>query len=229
MLAQRERPENRLNDVPEIHARPKIVGARIKRTEDPRLLTGRGAYTDDRQVARALHVAFRRSDQAHARIRAIDCAAARAAPGVVAVFTAEDLGDAVKPLLATSRMANYHATPILPLARGKVRYVGEPVVGIVAESRYQAEDALALIAIDYEPLPLAADPEQALRAGAPLLHEDAGTNVIVSREFKRGDADAAFVVGAGARARAASACTAKPRSPSSRAPIWPNTMRAAMR
>jgi carbon-monoxide dehydrogenase large subunit len=181
-----------LNDVPEIHARPKIVGARIKRTEDPRLLTGRGAYTDDRQVVRALHVAFRRSDQAHARIRGIDCAAARAAPGVVAVFTAEDLVDAVKPLLATSRMANYHATPILPLARGKVRHVGEPVVGVVADSRYQAEDALALIAIDYEPLPLAADPEQALRAGAPLLHEEAGTNVIVSREFKRGDPDAAF-------------------------------------
>jgi aerobic carbon-monoxide dehydrogenase large subunit len=181
-----------MNDLPEIHARPKIVGARIKRTEDPRLLTGRGAYTDDRQVARALHVAFRRSDQAHARIRAIDCVAARAAPGIVAVFTAEDLADAVKPLLATSRMANYHATPILPLAGAKVRYVGEPVVGVVAESRYQAEDALALIDIRYQPLPLAADPEQALRPGAPLLHEDAGTNVIVAREFKRGDAEAAF-------------------------------------
>src|SRR5215469_14256560 len=85
-----------MNDAPEIHARPKIVGARIRRTEDPRLLTGLGAYTDDRPVARALHVAFRRSDQAHARIRSIDCAAARAAPGVVAVFTAEDLADVVK-------------------------------------------------------------------------------------------------------------------------------------
>ena len=95
-------------------------------------LTGLGAYTDDRQVVRVLHVAFRRSDQSHARIRAIDCSAARAAPGVVAVFTAEDLSDQVKPLVATSRMANYYATPILPLARGKVRYVGEPVVGIVA-------------------------------------------------------------------------------------------------
>src|ERR1700735_4743257 len=113
-----------MNDLPEIHARPKIVGARIKRTEDPRLLTGRGAYTDDRQVARGLHVAFRRSDQAHTRTRAIDCEAARAATGVVAVFTAEDLADAVKPLLATSRMANYHATPILPLPHAKVRYVG---------------------------------------------------------------------------------------------------------
>jgi carbon-monoxide dehydrogenase large subunit len=140
-----------MTDAPDIHARPKLVGARIKRTEDPRLLTGSGAFTDDRHVMRALHVAFRRSDQPHARIRAIDCAAARAAPGVVAIITAEDFADSVKPLVATSRMVNYHATPILPLARGKVRYVGEPVVGVVAEDRYLAEDAAELLAIDYEP------------------------------------------------------------------------------
>ncbi len=180
-----------MNDTTEIHARPKIVGARIKRTEDPRLLTGSGAFTDDREPARVLHAAFRRSDQSHARIRAIDCAAARAAPGVIAVLTADDLSE-VKPLIAKSRMANYHPTPILPLARGKVRYVGEPVVGVIAESRYQAEDALELIVIDYEPLPLVIDPEQAVRPNAPLLHEDAGTNVLVAREFKRGDVDAAF-------------------------------------
>ena len=94
----------------------KIIGARIKRTEDPRLLTGVGAYTDDRQVARLLHVAFRRSEHAHARIASIDCAAARAAPGVIAVLTARDF-DAVKPLLATSRMKGYYATPIHALAR----------------------------------------------------------------------------------------------------------------
>jgi aerobic carbon-monoxide dehydrogenase large subunit len=181
-----------MNDAPEIYARPKIIGARIKRTEDPRLLTGRGAYTDDRQVPQAAHVAFRRSEQSHARIRAIDCAAARAAPGVVAVFTADDWRDVVRPLIATSRMANYYATPIFPLARDKVRYVGEPVAGVVAGNRYQAEDAAALIAIDYEPLPLIVDPEQAVRVGAPLLHDEAGTNVIVSREFKRGDVEAAL-------------------------------------
>jgi carbon-monoxide dehydrogenase large subunit len=181
-----------MGDVAEIHTRPKIVGARIKRTEDPRLLTGRGAYTDDRQPARMLHAAFRRSDQSHARIRGIDCSAARVAPGIVAVFAAEDLSDAVRPVFASSRMKDYYATPILPLARGKVRYVGEPVVGIVAESRYHAEDALELVTIDYEPLPVVIDPEDAVRAGAPLLHEEAGTNVLVSREFKRGDVDAAL-------------------------------------
>ncbi|HWZ09692.1 MAG TPA: xanthine dehydrogenase family protein molybdopterin-binding subunit [Xanthobacteraceae bacterium] len=180
-----------MNDAPEIHARPKIVGARIKRTEDPRLLTGLGAYTDDRQVMRVLHVAFRRSDQAHARIRSIDCSAARAAPGVVAVLTAEDLSAAVRPLVATSRMPNYYPTPLLPLAQHKVRYVGEPVVGVIAQSRYDAEDALELIAIDYEPLAAVSDPEAAARSGAALLHEEAGSNVLVSREFKRGDVDAA--------------------------------------
>ena len=175
----------------EIHARPKIVGASVRRNEDPRLLTGAGSYTDDRQVNQPLHVAFKRSDHSHARIRAIDCGAARAAPGVVAVFAAADLAE-VKPLFATSRMPGYHATPIMPLARDKVRYVGEPVVGVVAESRYLAEDALEFVDIDYDPLPLVIDPEAAVRAGAPLLHEDAGTNVLVAREFKRGDAEAAI-------------------------------------
>ena len=154
-------------------------------------MTGLGAYTDDRQVMRVLHVAFRRSDQAHARIRSIDCSAARAAPGVVAVLTAEDLSAAVRPLVATSRMPNYYPTPLLPLAQHKVRYVGEPVVGVIAQSRYHAEDALELIAIDDEPLAAVSDPEAAARSGAALLHEEAGTNVLVSREFKRGDVDAA--------------------------------------
>jgi carbon-monoxide dehydrogenase large subunit len=176
----------------ELNLRPKIVGARIKRTEDPRLLTGLGSFVDDRQVAGVLHVAFRRSDQAHARIRAIDTAAAQAAPGVAAVFTAAEFEDVVKPLRATSRMRGYYATPIRALAHEKVRYVGEPIAGVVAESRYLAEDAAERVAIDFEPLPHAADPVEAARPGAPLLHEEAGTNVLVAREFKRGDVDAAL-------------------------------------
>jgi carbon-monoxide dehydrogenase large subunit len=181
-----------MSEATEIHARPKLIGARIKRVEDPRLLTGRGFYTDDCRVAGVLHVAFRRSDHSHARILGIDCTAARASAGVVAVFTAQDFDGFVKPLVATSRMVNYYATPIFPLAREKVRYVGEPVVGIVALSRYQAEDAAGCVVIDYNPLPVICDPEQAASADAPLLHEEAGTNVLVSREFKRGDVDEAF-------------------------------------
>jgi len=156
-----------MTDGAEIHARPKIVGARIKRTEDPRLLSGTGAFADDRQTPRVLHVAFRRSEHSHAHIKAIDCGAARKADGVVAVFTAEDLAATVAPLLATSRMKGYHATPILPLARGKVRYVGEPVVGIVAQSRYLAEDALEMIDIEFEPLPFVVDPLESLRPNGP--------------------------------------------------------------
>ena len=114
------------------------------------------------------------------------------APGVIAVLTAEDLADAVKPLLATSRMRGYYATPILALASGKVRYVGEPIVGVVAESRYLAEDAAELIAIDFEPLAAVSDPVEAIKPGAPLLHDEARTNVLLSREFKRGDVDAAI-------------------------------------
>ena len=197
-------------------ARPKIIGARIKRTEDPRLLTGLGSYTDDRQVARVLHVAFRRSEHAHARIVSVDCTAARAAPGVVAVLTAEDLEN-VRPLLATSRMKGYYATPILPLARHKVRHVGEAIVGVIAESRYLAEDAAELVDIDFEPLELPADALAARRAGAPLLHEEAGTNVLVAREFKRGDVDAAFAgaavtVGGRFRMRRHTALAIEPRA-----------------
>ena len=132
--------------------RPRNVGAPIKRTEDPRLLTGRGEYSADRKPDRPLHVAFLRSGQPHARIVRIDTTAAQAAPGVVAVFTAESIADDFKPVIPFSRMPNYYATPILPLASGKVRYVGEAVVAVIAASRYLAEDALDLIEVDYEPL-----------------------------------------------------------------------------
>src|SRR5882672_7618682 len=165
------RARRSMTDPAEI-TRPKIIGARIKRTEDPRLLTGLGSYVDDRQVARVLHVAFRRSEHAHARILSIDTTAASAAPGVVAVLTAAEL-DHIKPLRATSRMKGYYATPILALAHEKVRYVGEPIVGVVAESRYLAEDAAELIEIEYDPFEVVIDPVEAARDVAPLLHEDA--------------------------------------------------------
>ena len=170
--------------------RPKNVGAPIKRTEDPRLLTGNGEYTADRKPDRPLHLAFLRSGQPHARIVRIDTAAARGAPGVVAVFTAEDIAEDFKPVIPFSRMPNYFATPILPLASGKVRYVGEAVVAVIATSRYLAEDALELIEVDYEPLGAIARAELAVADDAPLLHEEAGTNVLIAREFKKGDAAA---------------------------------------
>jgi carbon-monoxide dehydrogenase large subunit len=167
--------------------RPRNVGAPIKRTEDPRLLTGNGEYTADRKPDRALHLAFLRSGQPHARIERIDTAAALAAPGVVAVFTAEDIAGDFRPVIPFSRMANYYATPIVPLASRKVRYVGEPVVAVVATSRYLAEDALEFIEVDYETLGAISRAELAVADDAPILHEEAGTNVLIAREFKKGD------------------------------------------
>ena len=164
----------------------------IKRTEDPRLLTGRGEYSADRKPDRPLHIAFLRSGQPHARIARIDTTAAQTAPGVVAVFTAESIADDFKPVIPFSRMPNYYATPILPLASGKVRYVGEAVVAVIAASRYLAEDALDLIEVDYEPLRAIVRTELAVAADAPLLHEEAGTNVLVAREFRKGDVGRRF-------------------------------------
>jgi carbon-monoxide dehydrogenase large subunit len=175
-----------------VELRPKLVGKRVKRTEDPRFLTGVGRYVDDMNPAGTLHTALRRSDQPHARIIGFDVGEAFSVPGVVAIYDASDLENDVKPAIPTSRMPGYYATPIWPLARGKVRYVGEPVIAVVAESRYAAEDALEHITIEYEPLPFAIRQVDAVKDDAPLLHEEAGTNTIIRREFKRGDVDSAF-------------------------------------
>jgi carbon-monoxide dehydrogenase large subunit len=170
--------------------RPRHVGMPIRRTEDPRLLTGNGEYTADRKPDRALHVAFRRSEQPHATILRVDATQALTAPGVVAVFTADDVAEDYKPVIPFSRMPNYYATPITALASKKVRYVGEAVVAVIAEDRYLAEDALELIDIEYAPLGAVTDPEDAASEHAPLLHEEAATNVLIAREFKKGDAAA---------------------------------------
>jgi carbon-monoxide dehydrogenase large subunit len=181
--------------------RPRHVGMPIRRTEDPRLLTGNGEYAADRKPDRALHVAFRRSEQPHARILRIDATQALTAPGVVAVFTADDVAENYKPVIPFSRMPNYYATPITALASKKVRYVGEAVVAVIAEDRYLAEDALELIDIAYAPLGAVTDPEYAASENAPLLHEEAATNVLIAREFKKGDA-AADIAAAHVRVRA---------------------------
>ena len=175
-----------------VELRPKLVGARVKRTEDPRLLTGTGQYVDDIKLAGTVHVAILRSDQPHALIREIRVGDTSTVPGLIGIYDWTDIENDVRPAIPTSRMKGYYATPYWPLARGKVRYVGEPVVAVVADSRYAAEDALGLIEIDYEPLPFAIRQVDAVREDAPLLHEEAGTNVIVERTFMRGDIDDAI-------------------------------------
>ena len=124
----------------------RYFGQPIKRNEDPRLLTGQALFVDDVHLPGMLHVAVLRSDLAHARIYSIDLSAARARPGVLAVYTADDLGDYWKPgplLVPPPPIANieFHQRTQVPLAKGKVRHAGEALVMVVAESRYVAEDA----------------------------------------------------------------------------------------
>ncbi len=167
-------------------------GARIKRSEDPQLLTGQAQFTDDVHLPGMLHVAFTRSAFAHATLTSVDVTAARSLPGVIAVFTAEDLGDfwQPSPLLVPPPPAQHvvfnERTPG-QLAKDKVRYVGEPIVMVVADSRYIAEDAAELVEVEYEPLPAVVDLERALDHESALVHEDVGSNAAAHVIQTKGD------------------------------------------
>ncbi len=171
---------------------PKMVGARVSRREDWRFLTGHGSYVDDYRPPGLLHAAFLRSPHAHATIEHIETAAARAMPGVVAVITGDELARMAKPVRAASRMSQYRETGFPPLAVGKVRYMGEAVTAVVAESRYIAEDALDAILVDYDPLPAVVDATAACESESAILHDEAESNVLLAREFSSGDVEAAI-------------------------------------
>ncbi len=171
-------------------------GARIPRNEDARLLTGRAQFVDDVRLDGMLHVAFRRSEYAHARLLAVDPSAARARDGVVAVYTAADLGDYWRPgplLVPPPPIAGlvFHPATQMPLAKDKVRHVGEPIAMVVATSRYVAEDAVDDIVVDAEPLEAVVDIERALEPGAPLIHESLGSNLAAHVVQRKGDYAAA--------------------------------------
>lgn len=170
----------------------RYFGQPIKRNEDPRLLTGQALFVDDVQLPGLLHAAFLRSNYAHARLLSIDVTAAQAMPGVVAVYTADDLGDYWKPgplLVQPPPVADlvFNERTQVPLAKDKVRHVGEPIAVVVAESRYLAEDAAERIAVEYEPLPAVVDLEQALKPGAPLVHDDLEQNLNAHVIQRKGD------------------------------------------
>ncbi len=174
---------------------PNMLGLPIKRGEDPRLVSGSGAYLEDLVLPGLLHLAFARSPHAHARIGQIDASAARSLPGVVAIATAGDV-DAVFPADLPGdwpgEFEDDHRPPNKVLARNKVRFVGEAVVAVLAETRAQAEDAVDAIEIDYEPLQAVSDPEAALEPGAPLLYEEFGTNLAHRLVKRGGNVEAAF-------------------------------------
>ena len=169
----------------------RTVGARIPRNEDPRLLQGRGCFVDDIQPAGVLHAAVLRSPHAHARIVAIDATRARALPGVALVLTAADLGelDQPTPLLIPNPALTHPRTP-RPLAADEVRYVGEPVALVVADSRYLAEDALEAIEVTWQALPVIASLDAARAEGAPLVHADVPGNRAARLAQRVGDPDA---------------------------------------
>ena len=165
------------------------VGQPLERSEDLRLLRGRGRYADDLPVSpRTLNAAILRSPHAHAEIERIDIAEAMSMPGVARVITGEDVRQHSDPFLVALRQPLHQ----WPLAVGRVRYVGEPVAVVIADDRYLAEDAVDAVQVSYKPLPSVIDPEEAASEAAPLVHEEAGTNLVSVRDFTYGDPDSAF-------------------------------------
>src|SRR5215471_16463399 len=172
-----------------------LIGARLPRLEDQPLLIGKGRFIDDIASPGVLHAAFVRSPHPHAAIRGIDARDALALPGVHAVLTLDDLA----PVLAQRRMLRHSnsGTPLerywsFALADGEACYVGEAVAIVLASDRYLAEDAAALVEVDYDVLPAVADCRQSIAPGAPAVRRELNSNVAATYKVTYGDADAAF-------------------------------------
>jgi CO/xanthine dehydrogenase Mo-binding subunit len=209
------------------------LGSPVRRNEDPRLLTGRALFIDDIELSGMAHVAFVRSPYAHARLGAVDVAPALEMNGVIAAYVADDLGDYWQhgPLLVHPPPvpnAVFHERTQVPLARDKVRHLGEAIAVVVAESRALAEDAAERVKVDYQPLPAVVDIERAMDESAALVHDDVESNVAAHVLQTKGDyanstADAAVRV----RRRlvydrgASAAIENPPRRPSRSAVAWP--------
>jgi carbon-monoxide dehydrogenase large subunit len=172
----------------------RAVGAPVKRKEDSKLLTGRARYVDDISVPGMAWMAVVRSPYAHARIQSVDLTAAREAGGVVAAFSGADLADDWQASLPTAWVPTEDTNHPnhRPLAVDKARFVGDGVAVVVAESREQAVDAAELVVVDYEPLPAVVDPERAVADGAPLVHEELGTNRCYTWKLANGEVDRLF-------------------------------------
>jgi carbon-monoxide dehydrogenase large subunit len=175
---------------------PKLMGQPVKRREDPRLITGSSQYVDDIQLPGMLHAVFVRSPYGHAKVNGIDTSEALKVAGVVAVVTAKDLeGTTTGPLpyeFGFEPFENVKNMERGPLATDKVRYVGDPLAVVLAETRYAARDGAAAVEVDYDPLPAVVDPEKALEDGATLLYDEFGTNLGHTQSLSHGDVDGAF-------------------------------------
>src|SRR5690242_15238817 len=165
-----------------------VLGAPIKRVEDPRFITGKGRYLDDVQLTGTTHLAILRSPYAHAKINSIDISRAKAMPGVLAVFVGADIPYNPLPMAwpagGSAGLQNNVNTPRV-LATDSVKWTGEGVAAVVADTPEQAQDALEAIEVDWEPLPAVVDAEAAIKDGAPQLHDNAPNNVVF--EWSVGD------------------------------------------
>lgn len=172
-----------------------VVGTSYLRIEDQALLLGQGRYVDDIELPGLLHVAVVRSAVAHAAINGVDTAAARAMPGVRAILTLDDLlpvlAEGRMPLAATTSDTRNSSTPFI-LARNEVAFVGEAIALVIADSRYQAEDAVALVEVDYDPLPVVTDAREAAEPGSPTVRRELTSNVLNAFTVGYGETDAAF-------------------------------------
>jgi len=167
------------------------IGTRTPRKEDPKLIQGGGTFTDDVTLPAMVYVSLVRSPHAHARIRRIDAAAARKEPGVVTVVTGKD-AEATGVLPVFISVPGLNGTKHMPLATDKARYAGDAIAAVVADTRQAAKRAADLVTVDYEPLPVIVDATKALAPGAPILHEELGTNLVFTYPVKGGDIDKAF-------------------------------------
>ncbi len=164
-----------------------LLGTRVRRKEDPRLIQGRGHYVDDIKLDGMLHMAFARSVYPRARLKSVSSSAALAMPGVVAVFTGEDLKGKLGQVPCAAGMEGLKVPEHPCLATGQVRYVGEPVAAVVATSYYAARDAVRHVEVDYEELPAVVDPLKALEKESPLVHETFSDNVAFVAKLEAGD------------------------------------------
>ncbi len=170
----------------------KYVGQKVLRKEDPRLLTGKGAYVDDVHLPHTAHMALLRSPHAHARILRLDVSRARALEGVLDIVTGPDIRGKLGKIPSAVALPDLRVPDHYLLAIDRVRYVGEPVAAVVAENAYIARDALDLIEADYEPLPVVTDPEKALEPGSPVIHEQWDSNIAGTYKLESGDVKRAF-------------------------------------
>jgi len=170
------------------HKKGNWVGKRLARKEDFRLLTGRGSFMDDIRLPNMKYAAILRSPYPHAWIRGIDISEAMEVPGVNGILTGEDVARLSNPFpVGVPVPPKYYSCAV-----DKVRFVGEPVAVVVADSRYIGEDALDLIKVDYDPLPVVMDIEEAAKPEAPILHDNIGSNIYSHRFFQYGDMEKAY-------------------------------------